>query len=290
MDSLPIALVLVSTLMHVAWNLFFHSRPGTTDLFLRTSLLFGLFGCVPVIVAESLHPTLTPAVWGLLAISGIFQSVYAIGLTMAYRQGDFTLVYPLARSLPILGLAVFDIGRGRAPSPLGWAGIALVVVGCVFAPVPSLRRWNIACYFHRTMIWVLVIAAGTTGYTLVDKIAMERIPSGPLAALQYGVVEFAAAGPCIWLFFRFYNRRTGHIKPAGWRGVVLVAAMILGTYVLVLWSYQLVDRVSYVVALRQFSIVVGAGLGFIVLREPSAGHRFAAALLITAGVVCVCLG
>ena len=65
--------------------------------------------------------------------------------------------------------------------------------------------------------------------------------------------------------------------------------MSFGAYWLVLWAYQLVERVSYVVAFRQFSIVVGALLAVVVLKEHPPVPRVLAIALITLGLVLIAL-
>ena len=61
----------------------------------------------------TVRPWLTT--WLLLA-SALFQGIYYVGLTRSYRSSDFTVVYPLARALPVLLLAVVDLMRDRMPT------------------------------------------------------------------------------------------------------------------------------------------------------------------------------
>ena len=62
-----------------------------------------------------------------------------------------------------------------------------------------------------------------------------------------------------------------------------------GAYWLVLWAYQLAQRAGYVVAFRQFSIVIGVALAFAVFREKGFAVRLTGALLITVGLVLIAL-
>jgi uncharacterized membrane protein len=56
---------------------------------------------------------------------------------------------------------------------------------------------------------------------------------------------------------------------------------------LVLWAYQLSTQTGYVVAFRQFSIVIGVVLAFAIYREPGVFVRTVAMLLIVAGLVTI---
>ncbi len=296
MTLFPIILVLVSTVAHAAWNLYVHSLPTTTGLFLRVSLLMG-FGLIPLAFGGLGGTPFPLEVWLILAAAGVFQGIYAFGLTAGYRTGNFTVVYPMARALPVLLLALFDLSRGRPPSVLGWSGMLLVTLGCLMAPLVSLRQWSIRQYLTPTIFWVFVIAIGTVGYSALDKLAAEilsqrldRIVSlvGFLTMMQYGLIEFFASSPHLACVEWFQRRvRPAEERTASWRSAVIVAVMIVFTYSLVLWAYQMMTHASYVVALRQFSIVIGAVFGVILLREPAARLLLAAALLITLGLVCI---
>jgi drug/metabolite transporter (DMT)-like permease len=64
---------------------------------------------------------------------------------------------------------------------------------------------------------------------------------------------------------------------------------MFSAYALILWAYQLVTHVSYVVALRQFSIVLGVIAGTFLFHEPAPRWRIGMACLIVAGVVLISL-
>ena len=68
---------------------------------------------------------------------------------------------------------------------------------------------------------------------------------------------------------------------------VAAAGSMAGAYTLVLWAYQLSERASYVVALRQFSIVLGVAAGAVLMRERAPVVRIGAALVIVAGIALV---
>jgi len=75
-----------------------------------------------------------------------------------------------------------------------------------------------------------------------------------------------------------------------WAICALTGAIMLLTYLLVLWSMQYVDNVSYVVAFRQLSIPLGVGLGVWLLSEPAHRPKLAGVAMICIGLVAVALG
>ncbi|MBX3053540.1 MAG: EamA family transporter [Caldilineaceae bacterium] len=288
MSLFPLALILVSTVLHASWNLLAHARRSDTTLFIRANLIVGLTGLGPVLWLQFSGDPFPPAVWPLLLATGLFQSVYFLGLTMGYRTGEFSIVYPVARALPVLALAMLDILRGRPPSLLGWAGMGLVTAGCLLAPLSSLRGVSRESYFNATIFWVLVTAAGTVGYSSIDKMALEMLPSGLLSALRYGVLQWLLTVPFLWLFLRFIARLPMSVGTGrDWRRAALATLFISSAYTLILWVYQMIPQASYVVALRQFSIVIGVVAAVVIFREPAAKLRLTAAIVITAGVVLV---
>ena len=53
--------------------------------------------------------------------------------------------------------------------------------------------------------------------------------------------------------------------------------------------HNLFNSESYVVALRQFSIVIGVVIGTFLFREPAPGLRIGASLAIVGGIACIAL-
>ncbi len=48
--------------------------------------------------------------------------------------------------------------------------------------------------------------------------------------------------------------------------------------------------VSYIVAMREFAVIVGAVLGFVFLKEPVTRGKIGAILAIAAGLICIKMG
>ncbi|MBW4490620.1 MAG: EamA family transporter [Trichocoleus desertorum ATA4-8-CV12] len=287
MTWLAISLVLTSAVIHATWNLLAHSKKADGLVFLRLSLLTGLVGLLPALFAEykSAFPL---TVWGLLILTGLFEAVYYLGLTMGYRHGNFSVVYPVARALPILFLSIVDVSRGRTPSLLGWLGILLVVIGCVLAPLQSLRNVKLTDYWNQATVWILVIMFATVGYTTVDKFAAELIPTGAETSARYIIWQSLLTIPFLGIALKCMGEPISKQKILmDWKGTTIYASFVFGSYWLMLWAYQLSPYVSYLSALRQFSIVLGVAYATVVFREPSPALRISAAILITLGMLCI---
>ncbi|RPJ54696.1 MAG: hypothetical protein EHM12_13485 [Dehalococcoidia bacterium] len=291
MPLFAVILVLISAFMHAGWNLLLGTQPRASYyILLRITLVIVAVGLGPALAAEFWGTHFPAQIWLYLTLAGIFQALYQFGLVRGYQNGHFTVVYPVARSLPILLLAVIDAGRGHAPAPAAWLGLGLVLLGCMVIPLESLRGFKLSYYWNHAMIWIIVTALGVVGYTWVDKVAAELIPAGPAAAARYGIFEFTTTTLFYWLLLKAARHPT--TGPGGWLGwkVPVIGAMcFFGGYWLILWSYQISPQASYVVALRQLSVVIGVTLGAILFREPAPALRISASLAIVAGMACLAL-
>ncbi|MEZ4676605.1 MAG: EamA family transporter [Caldilineaceae bacterium] len=231
-----------------------------------------MIGLPPVLWWEWQDPAFSTTVWILLVVTGICQASYYVGLAMGYQRGDFTVVYPLVRALPVLFVAYFDVIQGYQPSPLAWLGMILVTVGCLLIPHQSLRTLHWHVYRSQTMIWVLVAALGTIGYSAVDKTAAALMAPGAGNAARYFVMELVFCIPPFIGALALLRQPIG-LTPwrHGWRWPLLTALGTFLSYWLILWAFQDNVPASYIVAMRQISIVMGTLAGTVLFHEPARG-------------------
>jgi len=288
MNPVAVTLVLSSTFMHAGWNLLLRGQEVRDIFILRMLVLVAVLGFIPACLGlMTLNPPFSPLVWQCLLGSGAFCGLYFFTLVRSYDSEDFTVVYPLVRALPVLLVGLGDMLRGRHPTPAGWLGMGLVFLGCAFIPLTSFAGFSLRRYWNRTTPWLLLTALGTVGYSLLDKAASEEVAPGPLSAVLYEYVFFVIAGACYALGMKLNKAEEARIDAGGWKIPALAAAFNFGAYWLVLWAYQLSRHAGYIVAFRQFSIVIGVVLALAIFKEKGRAVRFAGTLLITAGLVVI---
>lgn len=292
MQIIVIAVILLSCVLHASWNLLSRGDPHQTlPFFLRMNLVSVVIGAVPAVWAQLRYGLLDGPAWAYCALSGLCLGLYFVFLGNAYRVADLSSVYPVARALPVLLVAAGDLVRGRPPSLWGAAGMLLVVTGCLLAPLTSLRELRWSSYWRRATLWMVLTALATTGYTLSDKLAQEAGAArggGLLFVVVYGYFFFLFGTAVLWAALRWgLAPRPSGGKAPGWGKPALASVGNVGSYVLILWVYTQVAEAAYVVAFRQFSIVVGVVLAIWIFRERGARVRVPAALLITAGLVLI---
>ena len=289
MSLFAVALIVISSFTHASWNLLARKRRSEALFFRRMLTVTVAVGFVPALVSEWLTRSIPPRAWLYVLGSGLCCGFYFTFLARAYRSSDFTTAYPVARSLPVVFLAVGDVLRGRFPTAMGWLGLLMVAGGCFLAPLQSIRDISFRRYFCRANLWILFAALGVTGYSLIDKTAAEFVDPGPATAARYGYVFFLVAITGYSLFVRLFKVPMQSGDDPGWRMPGLSAFLNFGSYWLVLWAYQLSQRASYVVAFRQFSIIVGVVAAFLLYKERGVAVRLTGSVLLTVGLVIIAL-
>ena len=273
--------------MHAAWNLLSRRHHSEMAFFSKMLLLIITIGFFPVAISEIVTRSLTMKAWCCLAGSGMCCGVYLYGLARAYESSDFTIVYPVARSLPVLLVGLGDVLRGRYLTQAGWLGLVLVTLGCFLTPLKSFRQFNFRVYFHHSSLWMLLAAMGTVGYTLFDKMAAEVILPGPATAARYGYVFFSIAGMSFFGLRRITHYHRQETYSFDWKMTTIGTLCFFGAYWLILWAYQISSHASYIVAFRQFSIIIGVILAFVLFKEQGIVVRITGAVSITAGLLLV---
>jgi drug/metabolite transporter (DMT)-like permease len=291
MTPFVLALVLLSTAAHAGWNLISRDRSPDREPFLPVLWLTLLFGALPALLAERGDRPVLPLVWPTLIGAGSFQALYFFGLVRGYRSGDFSLVYPVVRAAPVLVLALIDQGRGQSLTPGSALGMGLIVAGCLLLPLESPRHLTWERYRQPATKWMGLGALGVVGYTLFDRHAALALPAGADTALRYAVWQAVATLPPYALLLWLAERERLRISADSLTlRVFLITLLMFGGYGIILWAYQLATHVSYVFAVRQFSIVLGVLAGALILREPAPAWRLALAGTIVAGIVLIAWG
>lgn len=277
-------------------------RNHPTAAFLLVATLLGCLCLSPALLFFGRAVAMFPAaVWVWLGVTGFFQALYYVALASAYRTGDMSVVYPLARSVPVALVAWVSVllGRRAQLSVLAIAGIGLIIAGGFVLP---LRRFSVQWSDYRqwATAFALLAAVGTAGYSLVDDHALRLLravpglPVSPVAAtLLYAFFEGGSSALWLglWIAWRSARRAEAREVARFYLGRAwLAGSFIYLGYTLVLVAMGFAANVSYVVAFRQISIPLGALVGVLALKEPRYRPKFAGVLIMFAGLVLVGIG
>ncbi len=291
MTSFELAIVLLSAALHAVWNT---AAKGSAS---PAAYLF-LLELATAALALPLLPFFSFAeigreVWIALALTSVAHGCYGYWLTQAYRHGDLTLVYPISRTtpafLPLLAVPLL----GERVSGVGIAGIALVVLGMWLVQTDGrLRRSELA---SRGALFAYLTLGATVVYSLFDKRAMSLLDVAPWTgpaprAVVYFFLLNAAHLPLFGLLARRELSRHALAQVAREQGWMLAGGLLanLASYTLILEALRSASA-SYVVAVRQASVLFVVAFGVFGLGERPGPVRLLGIAAMLAGVVSIAL-
>lgn len=267
-----------AVLMHVAWNLLARaSHPDTRFLW------WALVGYLIILGPWSLYELATEARWssslvGLLVISALANSLYFLMLGAAYRHAPVALVYPIARSSPLLIALWSNLLFGEIIVAAGWLGILVSVAGLLFLAVNA-RHGNT----QRAVVLAIIAAFATSVYSLSNKFAVASLPT---YGSQLGLVSVDLTVSFFALSVE-QRVRLGRWRPPSMPPMVrwLPAGLFIGNaYGLVIFAMQYLSA-AYAVAFTNAGIVIAGLLSIVAFKEREhAGRRIAAIVVITGGL------
>ena len=299
MTVIAAILLLISAVTHAGWN-YISKKEHPTQVFYLVANTIGVICVLPFLFYYAGFIPLVPTgVWVIVALSGFFLAAYLEALAGAYRAGDISLAYPLARSLPVIIVFLLSLVLDQNPVVGGWflAGIILIVAGCIVLPWTTFGDFHFSNYMNLCCLLAVIAAVGIAAYTVADDMALRYLreltgqPMSPVeGTLVYMVLEGISCS--LWQsLFVGVSRRSRQNLPEVLKSFKGPAALtgigIYLTYGIVLVSMNYVSNISYVAAFRQLSIPFGAILGMALLKEPRYLPKITGIAAIFAGLVLV---
>jgi uncharacterized membrane protein len=300
-EPFVIALVAVSAVLHVAWNV----RLKTAGDPLRTATIgmlaasVGIFPAGAAVWLASGAPTLPVEGVALGIASGVIEAVYFVFLAAAYRRGDLSVVYPLARgTAPLLAVA---IGVGLLGERLGLGGslgVVALLAGFLWLQRPwralALARAGGDPSSRRRVIDTSILFALATGVTIATYTAIDRVGVRLIEPLPYAAILWATGCVALLIWIRLVAGgdllRHG---PVATRHAVIGGWLTLGAYLCILVALT-VAPLSGVAPLRESATVFAAAWGSVKLGEAAdraeVGRRVGASVLIVGGALLLAIG
>ena len=278
MENIVFLAVLFAGLCHAGWNALI--KIGLDPL--STTTLIAIGSCLVAIPFLPFVGFPLAAAWPWLIASTVIHLFYFAALIEAYRTGDLGQVYPIARgSAPLMtaGAATFIVGEQLSPG--GWAGIAVLVAGVFLLSARGGR--DLLRFDRRAVGFALLTALTICTYSVVDGIG-ARLAGDPNS---YSLWLFVGNAIVLVPYALYRDGRS--VIPAMrvyWRRGLVGGAMQLLSYGTVLWAMTLAP-IAIVATLRETSVLFGAIIAVVVLKEPLRPIRVAAALLILCGLVLI---
>lgn len=285
MPLASLGLVILAALCHASWNLLAKRAASAGAVFVAAYTLVGALAYAPWMVWLLVHGriTWTMPIIACIAASGAIHLVYSLALQRGYRVADLSVVYPVARGTgPAIASVAAILLLGEQPTASGLFGLAAVVAGIALIATDGRFAAFARPEATRGVRWGAGTGALIASYTVVDGWGVKALGIHPVALEWFAnAMRPFILAPAIWR-----DRRGAAAAMRGhWPAAIGVGLLAPAGYILVLTALQLGAPIHVVAPAREMSMMVGALLAMIVLREPVGRVRLAGCAVMVAGVV-----
>ena len=276
MENAVFLAVLFAAACHAGWNVLI--KVGLDPLSTTTLISLGSAGVAVVALPCAGMPAV--AAWPWIVASTIIQLFYFAALVESYRTGDLGHVYPIARgSAPLMTAAASAFFVGERLSLLSWSGIVLLAAGVLLLSARGSRE--LTHVDKRAVGFALLTALTICAYSVVDGLG-ARASHNSVSYVLWVFIGIALVLPPYALW-----RDGRDVIPAMqryWlRGFAGGGFQVL-SYGIAVWAMTIAP-IAIVASLRETSVLFGAAIAVVVLKEPLRAVRVVAAVLIVCGLV-----
>jgi drug/metabolite transporter (DMT)-like permease len=290
--AIAFLLVVISAVTHAYWN-FLLKRAGGTRPFIAVSKASEALVFLPafLVIAWRLPSGALMAVVPLAAVATVLVLASYATLGAAYQLGDLSFAYPIARGAALVLLPPLGwLALGERVGPLGGLAAALIITGVLVMQLPTLGTDGVRALGARlrgapTLV-ALLMAILLAANTIWDKYAIAAVP-----LFAYFYLYTAATGVCylVWSLQRDGAPALRDAWRSHRRSAVSVGVLNTVSYGLALMALR-TGGSTYVIGLRQLSIVVGMWLGAQFLGERIDVPRRVGVTLLVSGCLLMAMG
>lgn len=282
LDPLVLSLVLAAALLHATWNALVKAGGDRLAVMALVSAAPGLVAAPALFFLPPMNAAAVP--WLLSSVA--LHIVYAAALLLAYRHGDLSQVYPIARgSAPGLVALGAWLLAGEAKTPMELLALAVLSLGIMalaWRPRGAVRRAGDRHALGFALLTGLCIA----GYSLSDGLGARASE----ARFTYIAWLFLLDALPVPLYFLWVRRGQAWTLARRHLAVGLGGGLIsLAAYGIVIWAMS-VAPMAQVVALRETSVLFAALIGTQLMAEPFGRRRLTAACVIVMGAALLQVG
>lgn len=284
MIAAGVGLALAAAALHGTWNVLVKTSGDPLATFRRATLWSAVVATI-VLVPEWIilgRPSVPPWAIGLCVLSATLETAYLFLLSVAYRRGELSAVYPIARgSAPLLAVAAGLFLLGERLSAPQLVGVGLLLVGILAVTVSQSGG--------KATIPALLTGVAIASYTSVDRIGVRLT-----APWFYGWLLFTLMAIelplAMWLGARLrLLRPLALVSSPSWTQSAVIGAFMWAGYFLVLLALSLAP-LAVVAPVRETAVVAVAVWGVWRLGERGrAGVKLSGAAATLVGVALLAL-
>jgi drug/metabolite transporter (DMT)-like permease len=269
-EPLIIGLVLCSAFIHAIWNA---QVKGSSDRF-ATLVAIRCAGTIFGLAILPFVPLPAPASWPFLFGAAACHYVYYTFMLNAYRVGEFSQVYPIARGSAPLLVALLTLIFASEPLPAS----TLMAIGLMSAGIALLASGGRGI---EPVLYALGTGVTIAAYSYLSGRGIRL--AGSNLSYMASLEILASLGMVVLGFTKMRTRVVAYLVPQ-WRTAIIAGVLSVGGYMIALWAMTHAS-IAGVVALRETSALFGALIGAYVMKEGFGARRIAAAALVVVGIV-----
>jgi drug/metabolite transporter (DMT)-like permease len=261
MTLVAIGLALTAAVFHGTWNVLVKVSGDPIATFRRATLVAGLLATAAFIPAWLAfgRPSIDPAAAAFCFVSSVLETLYLWLLSTAFRRGELSAVYPIARgSAPLLSVLTGLVVLGEHLAPVQLAGVGLLLAGILAVTLSQASG--------RATVPALLTGVAIAAYTTVDRVGVRLTTPWIYGWLLFTLMAIELP-VTLWVGRRlgFYRPPDGNAGPS-WRQALIIGAFFLAGYVLVLTALSIAP-LAIVAPVREVAIVAVAVWGVMRLGE-----------------------
>ena len=274
MENQVFFLVLFATFMHAVWNGMVKNHPDKA-----VAVAAIVFGHIPLaIVAIIFLPAPTIECIPYIVASAIVHQGYQWYLLSAYKIGDLTKVYPIARGFgPLVATLISILVLGLLLKSLIILSILLISFGIMILGLLDKKSKN-----FKVLQLSLFTGFFIGLYSLVDGYG-ARVSLSPIVYMSWSFILSAALFPIV-LKIKNYNNIFQNVFNSGKQIFWIGGTLSYIIYTIVVWAFTKAP-IPMVGALRESSIFFSIFIGYFFLKEKITPTKIFSIVLILAGVI-----
>ncbi|WP_233346651.1 EamA family transporter [Hyphobacterium sp. CCMP332] len=221
--------------------------------------------------------------WPFLIMGMGLHFVFQMSMISAFERGDMNLVYPVMRgAAPALAALFAFFILGEALSMLQIGGLALASATIIGFAWPDRSKAP-----KVTALAFAALAALMTALYSVNDASGVRATGNPLTYLAW--FSFVTALPILVTALVRRGRRWPELARRQFRSAAPAAVLGAASYGLALFAFS-IAAIGPMAAMRETSVVFGAILAALILKEPFGIKRSLLAIFLAAGLVLLQVG
>ena len=278
MTAIAVAMALAAAVFHGTWNVLVKVSGDPLSTFRRVTVTSAFVATLALIPPWFVfgRPGLDPRAAGWCLLSSILETAYLWLLSTAYRRGELSAVYPIARgSAPLLSVLVGLLLLDERLTSFQLAGVVLLLVG-ILAVTGSQAT-------GRATLPALLTGVAIAAYTSVDRVGVRLTTPWLYGWLLFTLMAIELP-VSLWVASRLGWVRVAVADAPNWTQATIIGAFMWAGYFLVLWALSLAP-LAIVAPVRETAVVAVAVWGVWRLRERTrAGVKLSGAVATLIGV------